>query len=180
VTFTALVDEAHAVSSLYNMFNVPTGVWIDERGRVVRPGEVAYSSDKSLTLGGKKLTIEGDIYVSALRDWVARGEASRYALGRDELSRRLRPRTPAQAEADASFQLGVYFHKAGKTDLAAKYWQRAQALNPDSWNYHRQEWSFAPQEAGKKWMAKFLGLEDRPYYAPLDIPRDERKPDKKQ
>ncbi|MGH9141580.1 MAG: hypothetical protein ACRD2I_10635 [Vicinamibacterales bacterium] len=27
---------------------------------------------------------------------------------------------------------------------------RAQTLNPDDWNYHRQEWSFTPSEAGKK------------------------------
>jgi hypothetical protein len=162
------------------MINVPTGVWIDERGRVVRPGEVAYSSDKSLTLGGKKLVVEGDIYVAALRDWVANGDASRYALRGEALARRMRNRTPKEAEADAAFQLGVHLFKSGKPEAAAKYWQRAQTLNPESWNYHRQEWSFTPQEAGKKWMAKFLALEDRPYYAPLDLPRDERKPDKKQ
>jgi hypothetical protein len=34
--------------------------------------------------------------------------------------------------------------------------ERAQALNPDDWNYHRQEWSVTPQEAGKKWLEKFL------------------------
>ena len=29
-------DSAHAVSSAFQFTNVPTGVWIDERGRIVR------------------------------------------------------------------------------------------------------------------------------------------------
>ena len=32
-TYTTLVDPAHAVSSAFQFINVPTGVWIDERGR---------------------------------------------------------------------------------------------------------------------------------------------------
>jgi hypothetical protein len=177
-SFPALVDERHLVSSLYHLTNVPSGVWIDESGRIVRPGETAYSTDRSLTLGGKKLTIEGDAYVAALRDWVANGATSKYALSGAEVARRVHRLSPAEAEAEASFQLGVHFFKAGNNELAAKYWQRAQALNPESWNYHRQEWSFAPQEAGKKWMAKFLALGDRPYYPPLDLPK-EKPPEKK-
>lgn len=175
MTFAALIDEHHKVSSLYNMSNVPTGVWIDEKGRIVRPGEVAYSSDKSLTLGGKKLTVEGDIYVAGLRDWVEKGYNSVYALNRDRLTKRLKPRATAEAEADASFKLAVYFHKAGNRELAGKYWEQAQKLNPDSWNYHRQDWSFTPQEASRKWMAKFQGLGDKPYYAPLEMPKPEKK-----
>ncbi len=37
-TFTTLVDVQHTISSAYQFVNVPMGVWIDERGRVVRPG----------------------------------------------------------------------------------------------------------------------------------------------
>jgi hypothetical protein len=43
------------------------------------------------------------------------------------------------------------------------------AQRPDSWNYHRQAWSFTPAEAGPKWMTKFLNLGDAPYYPPLDL-----------
>lgn len=174
-TFTALIDERHLVSSLYRMINVPMGVWIDERGRIVRPAEPAWTSDRSFTAGGKKLTVEGDAYVAALRDWVEKGERSAHALAPEELRNRLPSRSRAAIEADASFRLGAYFHLAGNREIAARYWQRAQALNPESWNYHRQEWSFAPDEAGKKWLAKFLGLGDRPYYPPLDLEKPARK-----
>ena len=44
-TYTTLIDRDHVVSSLYHMVNVPTGVWIDEQGKIVRPSEVAYSRD---------------------------------------------------------------------------------------------------------------------------------------
>jgi hypothetical protein len=147
---------------------VPTGVWIDERGRVVRPGEPAWTESRTDSYGGKPLVREGAEYVAALCDWVARGDRSEYALSDEEFSRRVKPRSADEMEADASFKLAVWFHDAGDDVLAAKYFERAQTLNPDDWNYHRQEWSFSPEDAGKKWLEKFQKL-DRPYYPKLDL-----------
>jgi AhpC/TSA family len=48
-TYTALIDEKHLVSKLYNMVNVPTGVWINEEGKIVRPNEVAFVYDRFKT-----------------------------------------------------------------------------------------------------------------------------------
>jgi hypothetical protein len=144
------------------------GIWIDERGRVVRPAEPAWTSDQTMKIGEKNIVTEGAVYVSALRDWVEKGERSSYALSDEEFARRMKPRTSAEMEADASFKLAVWFHDNGNGDLAAKYWRRAQELNPDDWNYHRQEWSFTPSEAGKKWRDKFDKLE-QPYYPKLDM-----------
>jgi hypothetical protein len=56
----------------------------------------------------------------------------------------------------------------GRDDLAAKYFEQAQALNPDDWNYYRQAWSFKPQEAGRKWLEKFLQQPER-YYPKLEL-----------
>ena len=67
-TFTTLVDAKHTVSSAFHLVNVPMGVWIDERGRVVRPAEPAWTSSRTDTFGGKPLAIEGEIYIAALRD----------------------------------------------------------------------------------------------------------------
>lgn len=173
-TYTTLIDVQHTVSSLYDMVNVPTGVWIDEQGRVVRPSETAYTTNAKLTFGGKSISTEGEVYVAALRDWVANGDKSVYALNDEEFRKRVEPRSPALAEADASFKMAVYFHAAGNPELAEKYWEHAQELNPDDWNYHRQDWSFTPQEAGKKWMEKFQKT-NKPYYAPLDMPKNNGK-----
>ena len=167
-SYATLIDVRHTVSSLFQFINVPMGVWIDEHGRVVRPAEPAWTKSRTDTIGGKALVIEGDEYVAALRDWVTKGDRSAYVLPDDEFARRVRPRSAAEMEADASFKLAVFFHEAGDEQRAAKYFERAQALNPDDWNYHRQEWSFTPGEAGKKWMEKFQKL-DQPYYPKLEI-----------
>ena len=63
-TFATLIDVGHTVSSLYNMTNVPTGVWIDEQGVIVRPNEVAYSRNVDFRNGA--IAVNGDDYVAAL------------------------------------------------------------------------------------------------------------------
>jgi hypothetical protein len=145
------------------------GIWIDEKGRVVRPAEPAWTTNQTLKIGAdKSIVTEGEPYVAALRDWVKNGERSVYALSDEEFAARVKPRSAAEMEADASFKLAVWFHEHRNNESAAKYFAHAQELNPDDWNYHRQEWSFTPQEAGKKWMEKFQKLE-QPYYPKLDI-----------
>jgi hypothetical protein len=168
-TFTTLVDTQHAVSTAFQFINVPMGVWVDERGRVVRPAEPAWTSNQTMKIGEKSIVTEGEAYVAGLRDWVRKGERSEYALSDEEFARRVKPRSAAEMEADASFKLAVWFHAQGNGELSARYWRRAQELNPEDWNYHRQEWSFTPAEAGKKWREKFDQLE-QPYYPKLEIP----------
>jgi hypothetical protein len=168
------VDVQHAVSSAYQFINVPMGIWIDENGRVVRPAEPAWTSDSTLKIGAKSIVTEGETYLAALRDWVAKGDRSVYVLSDEEFARRVKPRSAAEMEAEASFKLGVWFHQNGNKELAAKYFARAEKLNPDDWNYHRQDWSFTPEEAGKKWREKFDSL-DQSYYPKLEIKPDQKK-----
>ncbi len=158
----------HGVSSAFQFINVPMGVWIDERGRVVRPAEPAWTTSSTQKFGGKSITTEGVAYVAGLRDWVTKGERSSFVLSDADFAKRVKPRSPQEKEGEASFKLAVWFHENGNQELAAKHWHRAQELNPDDWNYHRQEWSFTPSEAGKKWMEKFQKLE-QPYYPKLEI-----------
>ena len=101
------------------------------------------------------------------------GERSAYVLSDDEFARRVTLRSPAEMEAEATFKLAVWFQQAGATERAAAYFERAQQLNPDDWNYHRQEWSFGPN-AGRKWLEKFQKL-DTPYYPTLQM-QPERTP----
>ncbi len=168
-TFTTLIDTRHTVSSLYGMVNVPTGVMIDEQGRVVRQDEGTYTR----TYQAGQLTFGTDEYVPAVRDWVAHGAESRFALDRKALTSRLRRPSSQEALADAHFRLASYFVDHGQTQLAENHWSAAQRLNPDSWNYSRQDWSFTPTEAGTNWLKKFQTLEGKPYYAPMDLPKGE-------
>jgi hypothetical protein len=167
-SFTTLIDAQHAISSAYQFITVPMGIWVDENGRVVRLAEPAWNTDQVMKItADKNIVTEGRVYTDGLRDWVRNGNASPFVLSDEEFARRIKARSAAEMEADASFKLAVWFHQNGSDALAAKYWERAQQLNPDDWNYHRQHWSFGP-DAGKKWMEKFQKL-DKPYYPPLDV-----------
>jgi hypothetical protein len=64
------------------------GIWIDEKGRVVRPAEPAWTTSRTSVFGGKQLVTEGEIYVAALRDWVINGDRSAYAMSGMELHAR--------------------------------------------------------------------------------------------
>ena len=48
----ALVDTRHVLADLYNIVNVPTVFWIDERGRIVRPADVAFGTDTFKAITG--------------------------------------------------------------------------------------------------------------------------------
>ena len=173
-TFTSLVDPHHTVSGLYQMVNVPSGVWIDEEGRMVRPPEVAYSH----TMQVLTVKLPGDEYVAALRDWIEKGAASKYALSPEEMRKRLAPVDEQLGLAEANFKLGAYLHELGDDDAAKGYWVESQKLAPDNWNYHRQAWSFTPKEANKLWFQKVRALGGKPYYAPLEFEQDFAKPSK--
>jgi hypothetical protein len=152
------------------MVNVPSGVWIDEAGRIVRPPEVAYSKEQKV-LG----TVIGDNrYIAGLHDWVKNGAASKFVMSPEKLASKLSERNPKQRLADAHFKLGVYFQQAGDGQSAQTHWQQAQQLNPDSWNYHRQDWSFDSPTAMRKWFSKFRALDGKPYYEPLELPAESK------
>jgi hypothetical protein len=165
-TYTTLVDPHHTVSTLFHLVNVPSGVMIDEEGRVVRLDEGTYTR----TYRAGNLSYGTDAYVPALRDWVANGSASRFVLGPDAIAAKLPRRGREQDLADAHFRLGVHFHLAGDEARANRHWEEAERLHPESWNYHRQDWSFTPEQAGANWMRKVQTLGDKPYYAPMDLP----------
>ena len=75
-------------------------------------------------------------------------------------------------EAEAAFKLAMWFQQQGERDRATRYFARAEQLNPNDWNCHRQDWSFEPN-AGRKWLEKFQKT-DKEYY-PLDIKPDPKK-----
>src|SRR5687767_15367394 len=73
-THPALVDTQHALADLYNVVNVPTVLWIDERGRIVRPNDVVFGTDTFKHITG----LESGRPLAALRAWV-RGETTGHA-----------------------------------------------------------------------------------------------------
>ncbi len=49
-SYPCLIDERHIVAERYNMVNVPSAVWINEEGLIVRPVEPAGVGDEFRTM----------------------------------------------------------------------------------------------------------------------------------
>jgi len=165
--YAALIDEKQIVTQKYGMVNVPTAVWIDEQGHIVRPNEVAFIDDrfKSFT------NMDSAPYVDAIRDWATNGAKSIYALGETELRNRLRPRSDDRLIADAEFSLAEYLYKQGKGADAIPHFKEAQRLAPDNWNYKRQAWALsdAERDYGTSFGKEVKKLNGKPYYEPLKL-----------
>ena len=166
VTYTSIIDVDHTISSLYNLVNVTSAVWIDETGKIVRINEGTYAESHKLGT----YEFGSDDYVPALRDWVKNGADSKYAWDVERVTSKIRQRTPDEAMGEPTFRLANYFFKQDDLERANRYWDKAQALHPDSWNFHRQDWSFLnPAETNRNFTQKVGTLGDTPYYAPLEL-----------
>ena len=166
--FTALIDEKQIVTQKYNMVNVPTAVWIDEHGRIVRPNEVAFVDDRYKLFS----RVEAAPYLDAIRDWVANGAKSAYVLTETELRARLKPHSDDRAKADAEFGLAEYLYKQNKLTDAIPHFKEAQRLAPDNWNYKRQAWALsdAERDYGTNFGKEVKKLNGKPYYEPRKLP----------
>ena len=185
----SLIDEAHVVDALFGIVNVPSGIWIDEEGMIVRPPEPAHprrpayldravppdaspAQREGIELA-KALHVEAERYVAALRDWVRKGSESRYALSPDEVIGRSRPRPIEEATAAAHFALGQALHARGEPAAAIEHFREAHRLQPTNWTYRRDAWSLAGSDReaayGTSWVAevKREGVEN--YYPALDL-----------
>jgi len=126
----SLIDTQHVVADLYRMINVPTVVWIDERGRIVRPNDVAFGSDTFKDLHG----IESGPHLNALRTWVKEGKAP---FEEAEVRSLQTLPTADEQQARAEFALAWYLHQAGKPDAAERHFVRAGELAPHDFTIRR-------------------------------------------
>jgi hypothetical protein len=187
----ALIDRAHLVDELFGIVNVPSSVWIDESGTIVRPPETAYPQrpyfldreippDASPRMAARvtearKFQVDAEGYVAALRDWVARGSTSRFALSPDEVLRRSRPRPVEEATAAAHFELGQHLYQAGRPDDGVRHFRAAHRLQPDNWTYKRQAWSLVDPDQGPTelydgdWLSDVQKTGAENYYPPVQL-----------
>jgi len=179
-TYPCVVDRRHIVAELFDMVNVPNAVWIDERGKIVRPSEPAGSSDAFRKMDHTTFAIPPDAlaelqakrnaYLNAIRDWVANGAASKFALSESEVVRRMHTPSDDHVRAAANFRLGEHLVELGHPQDAQKYFAEAKRLRPESWNYKRQAWALEdPTKAGgPEFWAAVDALGDNKYYPTSD------------
>jgi tetratricopeptide (TPR) repeat protein len=145
-THPSLLDEAHLMDSRFGVTNIPMVLWIDETGTIVRGPEPATPPAVGATAEGMvELVGDGDFrqkYAEKLRDWVANGAESRYALTPDEVISRSKPSSPAVSQAAAHFDLAQHLYRQqGLSDLALTHFNAAHELQPDNITYKRQAYS---------------------------------------
>jgi AhpC/TSA family len=130
LTYPVLVDRDHALAEAYGIVNVPTTVWIDEDGRIVRPPAIAPADDKF-----KDFTqIDSGAHHEALRQWVLDG---RPPMSKGEVRARLERPSPELQAARAERRLAMHLLRAGREDLAGGHLARALELAPTDFTIHR-------------------------------------------
>jgi hypothetical protein len=173
-SYVCIVDPNHMISTLFGFVNVPAAVWIDEEGRIVRHNEGTYASKHTIEnkVAGT-IKFGTDKYSPAIKDWVAKGADSEFAWSPDEVRAHLKPHTEETALADPNFKMGAYFKSVGNDAKARHYFEEAQRLSPDNWNYHRQDWTYdGEMAAGKRWYKKSQALGEKLYYDKLELPSE--------
>ncbi len=179
--YPCVIDRNHLLADLYGITNVPQAVWIDESGRIVRPPENAGSSDafrnmdrvtKQMTAGQlEERQRTKTIYVEALKDWIAKGEASKYVYPPAEARARLQLPSEETARAHAHLHLAQYLLRRGNGDEAKRHFAEASRLHPDSWNIWRQgaEKDATGTATSPEFWARVDALGVRPYHRKIDM-----------
>jgi hypothetical protein len=129
-THPSLIDTAHVVADRYAMINVPTVVWIDEAGTIVRPNDVAFGTDTFKDL----ISIDSDAHHAALRAWVREGVRP---VPSEQVGSWVNPPNASEQQARAEFALAWHLHQAGDPDAAERHFARADALAPHDFTIRR-------------------------------------------
>jgi hypothetical protein len=162
----SLIDEHHVLARVFGVINIPSSIWIDESGCIVRPAEPAPAppSDHGglrmnlpdelpprfaeMFIEASKIPSDPEAYHAALRDWVEKGPASEFALNPDAVIARSRPRDADVALGHAHFELAAELERSGHHESAVSHFKAAHRLVPDSWTFRRQAWSMEPGAEG--------------------------------
>jgi hypothetical protein len=105
-------------------------IWIDERGRIVRPNDVRFGTDLFVALTGRPSAP----FLAAVRGWVLRREG---VLAADDVRAHQLLPTREQQEARAEFTLAWHLHRSGRRDAAERHFRRAGELAPGDWTIRR-------------------------------------------
>ena len=162
-THPSLVDPWHVVADLYNAVNVPTDVWIDERGRIVRPNDVGFGTDTFRQLTG----IDSGKRLAALRAWL---DGTMPAMPDDRVRALTTVPTAPHQQARAEFALGRWLWERGRLDAASRHFDQAGTLAPHDFMIRRGTMPLRGVDPMgpefRKMFAAWTGA-GNPYYRPL-------------
>jgi hypothetical protein len=118
------------LAELYHIVNVPTMIWIDESGTVVRPNDAQFGTDTFTQFHGKR----SEPYLEMIRAWVREGTGALSAG--DVRENRLSPTAESQL-ARAERRLASHLNERGREEAAERHFARAGELAPKDWTIRR-------------------------------------------
>jgi peroxiredoxin len=130
LTYPVLVDREHRVAELYGVTNVPTTIWIDEDGQIVRPPLIAPADNEFQDFTHIDAAVHNDALVAWVRDGVT-------PLTDDAVQERLDTPTADEQLARAERRLAMHLLRSGHDDAAHRHLERALELAPEDWTIHR-------------------------------------------
>jgi peroxiredoxin len=126
-SYPVVVDTAHVTAERFGITNVPSTVWIDEDGLVVKPPTISPGDDQFRDF----TKIDSASHHDALRRWVSDGKLP------DSAGVEVAVRTPDEQLALAERRLGAWLHGQGHVDAATAHLARAVELAPWDWTVRR-------------------------------------------
>ncbi len=147
------------------MVNVPTVLWINEEGRIVRPNDVAFTTEA----GGKYANVSTDAQMANLRAWV-KGEAE---APKRKAIRKLQTLPSAEDQlARAHFGLGNWLYRQGNMDAARNQLAHAGELSPHDFTIRRGTMPIIGEDPFGEPFRQMVGewtKSGRKYYNPLPV-----------
>jgi hypothetical protein len=127
--YPVVVDTAMVAAERFGITNVPSTVWVDEGGRIVKPPSVAPGDDRFRDF----TELDSSVHHDALRRWVLDGEPPDLAA----LGTTARGRTPDEQLALAERRVAAWLQRHGRPEAAARHLARAAELAPWDWTVRR-------------------------------------------
>ncbi|MGW0763922.1 redoxin domain-containing protein [Streptomyces sp. NPDC002676] len=162
-THPALIDVDGRVADLYQLLNVPTVLWIDEQGRIVRPNDTQFATDLFRSMSG----LDSAKALGALRRWVTTGDCGLDAGSVAELTRQ---GTPQQQRARTEAALALWLLRHGHQQAAERHFETASQLAPEDVTTWRSAMPLLGVDPmGDQYFARRTALEEAgvPIYRPL-------------
>jgi peroxiredoxin len=122
-THPALVDVDGVAADAFDVLNVPTVVWLDEDGRIVRPQDSQTATDTFREWNHLSSEASGE----ALRQWVRNGDAG---LTPEQVREHLRLPSEDDQRARAETRLAAWLADNGHPDAAERHFAAAAAAAP--------------------------------------------------
>jgi peroxiredoxin len=130
ITMPVLLDRQHVLSELYAVSNVPTVIWIDESGTIVRPNGLAFGTDTFADFTG----VASAPHLDAVRRWVLDGVLP---LSPVEAAGAIADLSDDEIDARLHFRIGIQARREGHTEAAERHLRRASALAPMDFSVRR-------------------------------------------